>query len=141
MLSWLMFIATGVGPFSGQAVHFTHAYQDSNYATNRYRREVDRHYSVLNDRLAKREFIVGDEYSIVDIAGWGWVDRATHVLNDEQALDAYPNIKRWFQAIDDRPAVGKARALAKQFTFKADFDEETKRSLFPQNYASAAAAI
>ena len=140
LLSWLMFIATGVGPFSGQAVHFTYVYADSAYAANRYKREVERHYSVLDNRLADRNFIVGEEYSIVDMAGWGWLDRATRVLNNENALDATPNLKRWFQSIDARPAAAKARALSQKFTFKTAFDEETKRSLFPQNFAPTASA-
>ncbi|MEO0988031.1 MAG: glutathione S-transferase family protein [Cyanobacteria bacterium J06639_14] len=141
LLSWLMFIATGVGPFSGQCVHFTYAHTDSPYAANRYRREVERHYSVLDNHLADREFIVGNEYSIVDIAGWGWFDRATRVLNDDNALDATPNLKRWFQSIDARPAVTQARALSQKITFKTEFDEETKRSLFPQNFPPIASAV
>ncbi|MEL6384634.1 MAG: glutathione S-transferase family protein [Cyanobacteria bacterium J06626_18] len=141
LLSWLMFVATGVGPFSGQCVHFTYVHKDSTYASNRYRREVERHYGILDDHLADREFIVGNEYSIVDIAGWGWLDRATRVLNDENALDATSNLKRWFQAIDARPAVAQARALSQKFTFKSEFDEETKRSLFPQNFPPAASAV
>ena len=141
LLSWLMFIATGVGPFSGQCVHFTYVHKDSRYASNRYRREVQRHYSVLDSHLADREFMVGNEYSIVDIAGWGWLNFATRVLNDENALDATPNLKRWFQAIDTRPAAAQARALSQTFTFKAEFDEETQRSLFPQNFPPAASAV
>ena len=141
LLSWLMFIATGVGPFSGQCVHFTYIHKDSSYASNRYRREVQRHYSILDGRLADREFIVGNEYSIVDIAGWGWLNFATRVLNDENAFDATPNLKRWFQAIDARPATAQARTLSKKFTFKVEFDEETQRSLFPQNFPPVASAV
>ncbi len=137
LLSWLMFIATGIGPFSGQCVHFTYVHKDSSYATNRYRREVERHYSVLDTRLSDREFMVGSEYSIADIAGWGWLDRATRVLNTATPLDATPNLKRWFQSIDARPAVARARSLSQKFTFKTEFDEATQRSLFPQNFPLA----
>ena len=139
LLSWLMFIATGVGPFSGQAVHFTYIHQDSSYATNRYKREVERHYNVLDKCLADREFIVGDNYSIVDMASWGWLDRANFVLKNDDALDATPNLKRWFQTTDMRPAVARARLLREKFTFKADFDEATQRALFPQNFAPGTA--
>ena len=74
-LSWLMFIATGVGPFSGQAVHFKHfAPKDQNhdYAHNRYQYETDRHYKILDGHLKGRRYMVGDSYSIVDMALWGW---------------------------------------------------------------------
>ena len=69
MLSWLMFVASGVGPFSGQSVHFRHyAPKDgSDYAVNRYVFEVQRHYGVLDARLAGRQYMVGDSYTIVDM--------------------------------------------------------------------------
>lgn len=140
LLSWLFFIGTGLGPFSGQAVHFQHAAPAGlDYAVNRYRREAERHYRVLDDRLAGREFIVGDEYTIADISAWGWVDRASRVLKDEEApLAAYPNIARWFQSIDARPAVARARQAGADIPFKAARDEEAKRALYPSNYPSAA---
>ena len=81
LLSWLMFIATGLGPFSGQSVHFQHAAPEKiPYALNRYLREAERHYDVLDKRLQGREFIVGDSFTIVDIAAWAWVNRADLVL-------------------------------------------------------------
>jgi GSH-dependent disulfide-bond oxidoreductase len=140
LLSWLFFIGTGLGPFSGQAVHFQHmAPEKLAYAVNRYRREAERHYGILNDHLAGRDFIVGGTYSIADISAWGWLDRASRVLNnDNDPLAGFPNIKRWFQAIDARPAVARARAVEKNHAFKKEFDEETRRALFPSNYAPAA---
>ena len=73
MLSWLMFVATGVGPYSGQAVHFRHhAAEKQPYAHNRYQFEAGRHFGILDARLAKRKYLVGDAYSIVDMAAWGW---------------------------------------------------------------------
>jgi GSH-dependent disulfide-bond oxidoreductase len=136
LLSWLMFVATGIGPYSGQAVHFQRAAPEKlPYAINRYRREADRHYRVLDAHLKDRDYIVGDGYSIVDMAGWGWVDRAAIVLpGEEDPLAAYPNLKRWFSAINSRPAVARARAIAPGFMFKQDMDEEAKRALFPSNY-------
>ncbi|MGC2787398.1 MAG: glutathione S-transferase C-terminal domain-containing protein [Roseiarcus sp.] len=78
LLSWLLFVAFGLGPFSGQAVHFQFAAPEGlNYAVNRYRREAERHYQVLNDHLAGRNFIVGDSYTIADISASGWLDRGT----------------------------------------------------------------
>jgi len=136
LLSWLLFIASGLGPFSGQAVHFQFAAPDGlTYAVNRYRREAQRHYQVLNDHLAGREFIVGDTYTIADISAWGWLDRASRVLKGEDdPLAPYPHLKRLFQTVDDRPAVAQARAVGAGHDFKKAFDEETKRALFPTNY-------
>jgi len=136
LLSWLFFIATGLGPFSGQAVHFQHsATETSPYAINRYRREAERHYQVLDDHLQTREFIVGDTYSIVDMAGWGWIDRAPRVLpGNSDALGAYPHIKRWFHHIDRRPAAARARTVCTDHVFKKEMDEEARRALFPSNY-------
>ncbi|WP_175945972.1 glutathione S-transferase N-terminal domain-containing protein [Caballeronia sp. BCC1704] len=140
LLSWLMFIATGLGPFSGQAVHFQHAAPEGlDYAVNRYRREADRHYQVLNDRLAGREYIVGESFTIADMSAWGWIDRASRVFKTTEApLAAYPELQRWFAAIDARPAVARARALNKQHAFKTVNDEETRRALFPSNYPKTA---
>ncbi|WP_350978556.1 glutathione binding-like protein [Shewanella sp. AC34-MNA-CIBAN-0136] len=134
LLSWLMFVATGLGPYSGQCVHFTHhAPEKIDYATNRYQRETQRHYQVLDTHLDNREFIVGDELSIVDIAAWGWVDKIGYVLGQD-ALATYPNVQRWFNSINNRPAVERARNMGKDIQFKAEFDEDAKRAFFPQNY-------
>ena len=139
LLSWLMFLGTGLGPFSGQAVHFQHAAPEGlAYAVNRYRREAERHYQVLNDHLIGRQFIVGDSYTIADISAWGWIDRAARVLKGaEDPLAAYPEIKRWFAKVNGRPAVARARAVGKNHTFKSVVDEETRRALFPSNYPPA----
>jgi GST-like protein len=138
LLSWLLFIASGLGPFSGQAVHFQYAAPEGlDYAVNRYRREAERHYQVLNDHLAGREFVVGDSFTIADISAWGWLDRAARVLKGAaDPLDRFPELKRWFAGVDARPAVARARALSKSHAFKSVNDEQTKRALFPSNYAS-----
>ena len=141
LLSWLMFVATGIGPYSGQAVHFQRAAPERiPYAINRYRREVDRHYRVLDAHLKGRDYIVGAGYSIVDMAAWGWVDRAPIVLASEaDPLATYPNLQRWFIAVNARPAVERARAVGKDVAFKQEMDEEAKRALFPSNYPLATA--
>lgn len=134
MLSWLMFLATGLGPYSGQSVHFRHkAPEKIPYAMNRYLREAERHYEVLDTHLEGREYLVGDEYSIADISAWGWIDKATVVLGDT-GLDNYPNLKRWFATIDARPAVQKAREIPKKIDFKTELDEVAARALYPQNF-------
>jgi GSH-dependent disulfide-bond oxidoreductase len=141
LLSWLFFIATGLGPFSGQAVHFQRAAPEKlPYAINRYRREAERHYAVLDEHLEGRSFIVGNGYTIADISAWGWVDRANFVFaGSDDPLGPYPNVMRWFKSIDARPAVAKARAVGSGHAFKKEVDDETRRALFPSNYPPAAA--
>ena len=139
LLSWLMFVASGVGPYSGQAVHFQRAApQPLPYAVNRYRREAERHYRVLDEHLARRDTIVGSEYSIVDMSAWGWIDRAPVVLPGEgDSLSAFPNLQRWFRSINSRPAVARARAVGSGHAFETEMDEEARRALFPSNYPGA----
>ena len=139
LLSWLFFIASGLGPFSGQAVHFQYAAPEGNdYAVNRYRREIERHYEVLDQHLAGRDYIVGNEYTLADISAWGWLIRAPRVMKGaEDALADYPNLKRWFQNVDARPAASRAKDVGKDHAFKKDMDEQAKRALFPSNYPKA----
>lgn len=136
LLSWLFWIASGLGPFCGQWVHFqtAGAKEGGDYAKRRYRYEAHRHYAVLDAHLAERAFIVGTDYTIADIAAWGWVDRHVRVLG-EGGIDEYPSVRRWFAAIDGRPAVARARAIRQRHTFKTEFDEETARAMFPANFA------
>lgn len=140
LLSWLFFIATGIGPFSGQAVHFQHAAPEKlAYAVNRYRREVERHYRVLDEQLAGRDYILGRDYSIADMSAWGWLDRAPRVLpGSDDPLAQFPNLERWFDGIDGRPAVVRARAVGKGHAFKKEMDDEARRALFPSNYPQVA---
>ena len=130
LLSWLMFVATGVGPFFGQAVHFKHfAPEKVDYANSRYQFEAQRHLSVLNDRLAGRPYMVGDAYSIVDMDVWGWARMATFVLGDE-GFAKFPNVKRLVDEISARPAAAKAVALKEKFKFKAEMDDDARRHMF-----------
>lgn len=133
MLSWLQFVATGLSPFSGQAVHFLHhAPEPLPYARNRYLKEVERHYRVLDEHLATSKYLAGDTYSIADIALWGWANFAGYIFG-EKGLTDYPHVKRLVDEISARPAAVRALALKERLTFKAEFDEETRRALFPQN--------
>jgi len=130
MLSWLMFIATGLGPYSGQAVHFKHfSPKDLEYAHNRYQFEANRHYKILDDHLAKRRYMVGDIYTIVDIAFWGWARMAPFVLGDD-IFTKYPNVKRLVDEVSARPAAARAIALKDKFTFKTEMDEEARSYMF-----------
>ena len=102
VLQWLMFQMGHVGPMFGQVHHFLRAAREPvPYAIERYTKEKDRLYGVLDKRLAEHEYLA-DEYSIADIATYPWVARYEwHKTN----LADFPNVKRWFDAISARPAV------------------------------------
>ncbi len=134
MLSWLMFIASGVGPFSGQAVHFRHlAPSEQEYSLNRYSFEARRHWKILDDRLSDRRHLVDDEYGIVDMAFWGWARLLPHILGTVDPWPQYPNVKRLLDEISVRPAALRAKELVKKFAFKKELDHEARRFLLPQN--------
>ena len=140
LLSWLFFIASGLGPYSGQSVHFQRAAPEKlPYAINRYMREAERHYQVLDQHLDGKDFIVGGAYSIADISAWGWVERAAFALGNDNPLAPYPNVKRLMDTINARPAAAKARAVGADHTFRKEMDESAKRALYPSNYPPAAA--
>jgi GST-like protein len=129
-LSWMMFVASGIGPYSGQAVHFKHfAPKDLEYANNRYQFEAQRHYGILNDHLAGKRYMVGDTYTIVDMALWGWARLAPFVLGDD-VFTKFPNVKRLVDEVSARPAATRAVALKDKFTFKAEMDDEARNIMF-----------
>jgi GST-like protein len=139
LLSWLFFVATGVGPYSGQAVHFKYyAPEPKDYAVNRYVYEVERHWGIVEAQLAKGPYVLGPDYTIVDMAVWGWARAVPFILGPE-AWSSFPNLKRLIDEINARPAAERANALAKRFTFKAEMDDEAKAHMFPQNKRLAAA--
>lgn len=131
-LSWLEFVATGLSPFSGQAVHFLHFAPDLPYAKNRYLKEVERHYRVLDERLAASKWLAGSEYSIADMALWGWASIAGFVLGESGFAD-YPNVARFMDEMANRPAVARAIETKERQKFKSEVDAETRKALFPQN--------
>lgn len=133
LLSWLMFVATGIGPYSGQAVHFHHfAPQPQEYAINRYDFEVERHYKIVDERLGKQPYMMGSEYTIIDMAVWGWARLIPRALDDEQALNRFPNVKRLHDEIYARPAAAGLERLSERYKFKVEWDEEARRNMFPQ---------
>jgi GST-like protein len=138
MLSWLMFVATGIGPYSGQAVHFKHfAPAPKEYAVNRYDFEAWRHWTILNEHLADKPYMLGSDYSLVDMAVWGWARAVPFVLGAD-AWAKLPHVKRLFDAINARPAAQRADALKAKYAFKAEMDDEAKRAMFPSNARLAA---
>jgi len=136
LLSWLMFVASGIGPYSGQAVHFRHyAPAEQQYAYDRYQYEARRHYSILDAQLVSRPFLLGEMYTIVDMAAWGWARVVPFVLGDT-AWSTMPHLRRWFETISARPAAIRANALKDRFPFKAEMDEEARRIMFPHTVKS-----
>ena len=133
LLSWLMFVASGIGPYSGQAVHFKHfAPEPKAYAVNRYDFEAQRHWNLVDGQLAKHRYMLGDAYTIVDMAVWGWA-RAVPFFLGAEAWATLPNVKRLLDEINARPAAQRAEALKTRHAFKTEMDDEARRNMFPQN--------
>ncbi len=132
-LSWLMFVATGIGPYSGQAVHFRHfAPEPKDYAVNRYAFEAERHWGILDAQLGKGRYMLGDTYTVVDMAVWGWARAVPFVLGPD-GFTSLPNVKRLLDEISARPAAQRVAALATKYTFKTEMDDDARGHMFPQN--------
>lgn len=131
LLSWLMFIASGIGPYSGQAVHFrVAAPEPKDYPLKRYNFEAQRHWGIVDARLAGHRYMLGDQYTIVDMAFWGWARLTPFVLGEEEAAKL-PNVKRLVDEISARPAAARALALKDRHAFKTEMDEAAKHAMFP----------
>jgi len=138
-LEWLFWQVGGLGPMAGQNHHFSnYAAEKIPYAIDRYVNETNRLYGVLDHRLEGREYIVGDDYTIADIAAYPWIRswKSQH-LN----LDDFPNIKRWFDAIRNRPSTISAYKLAKPYSERSVVNEESRKILFGQSAASVRARL
>jgi GST-like protein len=108
-LGWLMWQMGGLGPMAGQAHHFRrYAPPGNEYSTDRFVQESARLYGVMDRQLADNEWLAGGEYSIADIASWGWV--WYHRMHG-QNLDDFPSVARWFFAMGERPSVQRGRLL------------------------------
>jgi GST-like protein len=137
VISWLQLIATGLSPFSGQAVHFLHYAPEPNpYATNRYVREVERHYRIIDARLAASTFLAGEDYSIADMALWGWAASAGYIFG-EKGLADYPHLARFMSEMAGRETVKQALEIKQGLTFKSELDAEAMRAMFPSVAAAA----
>lgn len=109
-LQWLFWQMGGLGPMAGQNHHFNRfAKEKIPYAIKRYVDETARLYGVLNERLADRSFVAGEDYGIADMAIYPWI--VPHTFQ-EQNLDDFPHLKRWFETVANRDAVKRAYALA-----------------------------
>lgn len=123
VMQWLMFQMGGIGPMMGQAnVFYRYAPEKIPFAIDRYQREGRRLFEVLDTRLKDHEYLAG-EYSIADIANWGWVH--TYKWSGIQA-DGLPHLKRWRDAIRARPAVERGRAVPETL----ELENEDKKDTF-----------
>lgn len=124
LLSWLLLLGTGVFPFSGQAMHFLHQAPDpKSYPLTRYMVETERHWNLIEDRLATRQYMLGDDYSALDMSLWGWAPVLPMIFGDE-AWAKYPSIKRWMDMVDSRPAAVRVREMERRLSFKTELDDE-----------------
>ncbi|MDI1431590.1 MULTISPECIES: glutathione S-transferase N-terminal domain-containing protein [Polyangium] len=134
-LQWLFWQMGGLGPMAGQAHHFRmYAPEKIEYAIDRYTREVNRLYGVMDKRLSDRDYLAGD-YSIADMAAWPWV---VPWKAQGQNLDDFPHLKRWFDAIEARPAVNRGRDVGRELVQNPSqtMDDEAKKLLFGQSAAT-----
>lgn len=132
LLSWLMFTASGIGPYTGQYVHFTrYAPEKLPYAVERYEFEAWRHWRIIDRHLAGRNWMLGDDYTIVDMAVWGWGKSALSVLGEQRAAQELPELQRLLDTIDERPAAQRALALKDRYAFKTDMDARAWQAMFP----------
>jgi len=131
---WLFWQVGGLGPMAGQNHHFAiYAPEKLPYAIERYVRETNRLYGVMDRRLEKSPFLGGPEYSIADIASYPWV---VPWERQGQNLDDHPHLKRWLSAIAARPATIRAYARASEFRSTPPTDETARKILFGQTAAS-----
>jgi len=126
IIQWLMFQMGGVGPMLGQAHHFRqYAPEKIPYAIERYTNETSRLYRVLDKQLSQVEYVAGD-YSIADMAIYPWI--VPHEKQGQNLAD-FPNLKRWFETVSQRPAVSRGLAVLSESRVQ-NMDERAKQNLF-----------
>lgn len=134
VMEWLFWQMAGLGPMAGQNHHFSqYAPEKIPYAIERYVKETNRLYGVLNKRLSNREFVAG-HYSIADMAIYPWT---VPYERQGQNLKDFPDLKRWFEGMRERPAVKRAYARAKEINTAPTVSEESRKILFGQTAAVA----
>lgn len=117
LLSWLAWSVSGLAVYTGQFIHFRAFVSNAEhtYAFRRFEHEAKRHWQVLENHLAKNEFVVGGNYTIADMAMWGYV-KMLPVVFGFQAWEDYPNIKRLSDWISARPAAASVAELGAKIT-------------------------
>jgi GSH-dependent disulfide-bond oxidoreductase len=120
ILSWLMFIATGIGPSSAQSIHFRHiAPPPKDYALDRYDLEAHQAWTVIEQHLSTHHHVLGEEYSIADMALWGWSRILPYIFGTGEATwTRYPNVKRLTNALNLRPAAARVETLRSKHSFR-----------------------
>lgn len=137
MYSWLMFVASGLAPYSGQLAHFKYvAPASQDYALQRYDFEAWRHWNIVEAQLAKGRYMLGEQYTIVDMAVWAWAIRIPFLLGGE-AWEKLPNVKRLVDEINERPAARRVEAIGSSQNHKTEFDADALAALFPHTARSA----
>ncbi|MEE3720047.1 glutathione binding-like protein [Tumidithrix elongata RA019] len=132
VMEWLFWQMGGLGPMAGQNHHFAqYAPEKIPYAIERYVKETNRLYGVLDRQLNGKDYIAGD-YSIADMACYPWI---VPYERQQQNLADFPHLKRWFETMRDRPAVVSAYEKAKPFANQPTMTEESKKILFGQTAA------
>ena len=135
VMEWLFWQVGGLGPMAGQNHHFgLYAPEKISYAIDRYVKETNRLYGVLDRRLANRAFIAGESYTIADMACYPWI---VPWKRQQQNLDDFPNLRRWFELIAARPATVRAYAKGEPYSGRPAVTDEGKKILFGQTAASA----
>jgi GST-like protein len=125
---WLMFQMANVGPMLGQAHHFrAYTTERIQYGYDRYTNETARLYGVIDKRLGESPFLAGDDYSIADIATFPWI--RSHEMQGQDLAD-YPNLKRWYDGIDARPAVQRGLAVLSDLPKGGPLSDEQRDILF-----------
>ena len=136
VLQWLFWQIGGLGPMLGQNLHFgQYAPEKIPYAIDRYTNETNRLFKVLDKRLSDREFIAGD-YSIADMASYPWVFKHPYLT---LRLMCFPNLKRWFETVERRPAVVRAYEIGASINTTPTMTEESKKILLGQDHRVVAA--
>lgn len=127
---WLFWQMAGLGPMAGQNHHFNiYAPEKIPYAQERYIKETNRLYGVLNKQLEGKDWVAAGEYTIADMAIYPWIvpwDKQGQNLND------FPNLKKWFEKMAARPAIQKAYAIADTININKPMTDEAKKVLFGQ---------
>jgi GSH-dependent disulfide-bond oxidoreductase len=136
VLQWLFWQVAGLGPMAGQAGHFrNYAPEPLPYAVDRYTREVNRLFGVMDRRLKDRECLAG-AYSIADMACWPWVRPWERLA---QQIGDFPHLRLWFESIGERPAVQRAVEVGVELTKQSASAEEARKILFGQTAKSVGA--
>ncbi|NYT65657.1 glutathione S-transferase N-terminal domain-containing protein [Alcaligenaceae bacterium] len=134
VMEWLFWQVGGLGPMAGQNHHFSQYAPDKiPYAIDRYVNETNRLYGVLDRQLQNRRFIAGEQYSIADMAAYPWI---VPWKRQQQTLEDFPNLQRWFNQVRERPATLRAYEKGEPYSSRPSVTEEGKKLLFGQTAQS-----